>query len=808
MPASLNRLLCRCPPLVLQAGALCSDAPHLYRHPSPPVSSQELRSALLELRALAKGVLPSVAEAGEADFGGVAREVLLPVVGEGEWADDGAPGLGVDLAGCVSVRPLCGRVALPISGDARSRVAYALAVLGAHLAPSEGSKAQLQMLRVVRVILSERPSSLLGLPSQLVYAARQAWHVQGAGADSHMPRGMLALQLGSRHADRVAASTFAAAVGCEALSPLMALQLQLCTHRYSKVRALAQEGYSLALAAHPWMVRKQMLPLIAMLHASEEPHETKAAAFLLASSRIAPRVAHDPHLLCALLAALAKSRDHGRPKVTQRVRLAFSLTLGHVTPPRVTLTLAPPIREPSDAARAARASLEPYYASLTEGRESARRTAFAELVSTAAAGVTSPLTEEEGGGGDKDEATHWSHEVTALSALMVLPARSQTEREAAALVATRALCSPTKAVRNLGRALLFSLLRPPADAAAGPGGTLARLVAGGAVPGLFDDEASGGELWDDVAKGWCVGGAVDPMEVDEDVHTSAPDVHTAEPDVHTAEPDVHTSAPPLGTAAAPLGSASDALLGSSDHLARVLTWLVTDHKEADDTGAPTGGSLAAMAAASAPHEIICLTMGSGRGWPFTLRHGLHGANFALGVARLFERLTAHYGPALGGPLLPAAIPLLVPGAKRDALAVGLEVVGGLLRGSRRWPAADVTALRAQLEPAMSASLRACAVESVGDWQVCLRFVSFSRDPRELGWLAKLLLNGLDSAAAAHETSLAHANALRHLAPLAAELSWRGAPLFERMLGATHTRDAVTTGARQVRLTYMHTYIIM
>jgi len=35
MPAPPDLVRCRCPPPVLQAGVLCSDTPHLYRHPLP-----------------------------------------------------------------------------------------------------------------------------------------------------------------------------------------------------------------------------------------------------------------------------------------------------------------------------------------------------------------------------------------------------------------------------------------------------------------------------------------------------------------------------------------------------------------------------------------------------------------------------------------------------------------------------------------------------------------------------------------------------------------------------------------------------
>ena len=79
---------------------------------------------------------------------------------------------------------------------------------------------------------------------------------------------------------------------------------------------------------------------------------------------------------------------------------------------------------------------------------------------------------------------------------------------------------------------------------------------------------------------------------------------------------------------------------------------------------------------------------AGRSWPRTDAHGQGGADFSLGAARLFERLAAHYGPPIRPLLLPTALSLSAAGSRRDSLAVGFELLGGVLRAAGSWPRDD------------------------------------------------------------------------------------------------------------------------
>ena len=64
--------------------------------------------------------------------------------------------------------------------------------------------------------------------------------------------------------------------------------------------------------------------------------------------------------------------------------------------------------------------------------------------------------------------------------------------------------------------------------------------------------------------------------------------------------------PPGAPAAFALGPEAAAMLSDASYLERVLQWLVTDHKEADDAAGTGGGGLAALLSAQRqPHDVLC-----------------------------------------------------------------------------------------------------------------------------------------------------------------------------------------------------------
>ena len=254
-----------------------------------------------------------------------------------------------------------------------------------------------------------------------------------------------------------------------------------------------------------------------------------------------------------------------------------------------------------------------------------------------------------------------------------------------------------------------------------------------------------------------------------------------------------------------LGEEAEALLSDAAHLEKVLQWLVTDHREADEQGGGGGNLAALMAATRYPHDVICGGLRAGRRWPHAESHGVGGHNFVLPNAQLFKGLAKHLGAARLLPsLLPPLLALVSGGGKRDAQAAAAEALSGFVRGAGAWSVADQLTLWRAVEGPLTASLRACSVESLGDWQSALRFIAYQRDPRRLGWLLALLLRDARramvraSAEGGNETSLAQANTLRFLAPVLLELGWRAAPLAEALLRAPLLRAWSTHAYNQVR----------
>lgn len=245
-------------------------------------------------------------------------------------------------------------------------------------------------------------------------------------------------------------------------------------------------------------------------------------------------------------------------------------------------------------------------------------------------------------------------------------------------------------------------------------------------------------------------------------------------------------------------------------------------------------------------DVVLSLLAASRRWPSQPGHGIEFKDFELRHAQLFKGLAQHYGCATLLPTLLPPLLALMQQPRRDAQAVAAEALSGLVRGAGRWTLSEQRSLWEAVTPALRAALRACSVQSLGDWQACLRFIAFNRDPRRLTWLVTMLLEELetapspatppkDSAAvkeggvntppedlvmaeasaavkegagavaaeggagdASQETSLAQANHLRFLAPLVVELGWRGHGLIRRVLRSEKLRQWVCHPYRQVR----------
>lgn len=497
-------------------------------------------------------------------------------------------------------------------------------------------------------------------------------------------------------------------------------------------------------------------------------------------------------MLGPLLVALVLARDHARPKLQQRARNLFAAVCDSTRFPVPAPGLRPlPTPPPGitngpagmevviDPAHAE--ALQTFYAWLANKEAIACQAAIAELLPLASPTASPPSVAVASAEQQAPSAPqHWSQEVGAMCGLVMLPHALPEQRAAFAASATRGLCSPVAAMRRLSRLTINMLLAAPRGSGLPellPATPVADVLV--TVEGMSDAEWAACGLQDKLTTGWA----------SERYYAS------------------RTRGASCPRAVAPLGKTAEDLLTDATFVTSLLQWLVSDHKEADADG--DGGRTLRQ-----PHDVVVSLLGPSRRWPSQPGHGVEFKDFELGHAQLFKALTAHYGSAALLPVFLPAVLKLAADTKRDSQAVAAEAMAGLVRGAGRWPLSEQAALWGQLREPLRATLRACPVQSIGDWQACLRYMSFNRDPRRIAWLVELLLADLEGAvieagdaslagengteAALAETSLAQANHVRFIAPVVMELSWRGASLITRLLRGDVMRRWVTNPYRQVR----------
>lgn len=101
-----------------------------------------------------------------------------------------------------------------------------------------------------------------------------------------------------------------------------------------------------------------------------------------------------------------------------------------------------------------------------------------------------------------------------------------------------------------------------------------------------------------------------------------------------------------------------------------------------------------------------------------------------------------------------------------------EMVGGLVRGSKHWPFAEVEAMWAWLVPLLEQTMAAVNNMSLGDWAAALRYCVYDKDPRRLYQLTDLLFQvrlGEEDTL----STFAQARSLAFLSTPLEEYSWRG-----------------------------------
>lgn len=391
-----------------------SFGPSSSTSPSPAVSEDEVRTILLELRAVSKGAVPYLVDEGHGR-GGVARDPdELPSLLDDHVHEDGLtgdkPGAGgpvpaalldaplvprpQGLPRLVGVRGDAGQLALALSCgrplsrlSARLRALWLMAaaaltddgarssqaslgLIGEMISAKDAVRNTLLLLRVVAITVSDRTSTAsLVTQQQLLHVTRRTCSLRGGGRPKHQPRANLLCKLALRHCSRLSATAHGAAWRTPAFMPLITLQVRLATHSYASVRASAQAGFGSALRTHPWLARLQLPAQIATLSSPTAAyHETKGAVFLLGSRGVLRRVSSDWSLLCSTLIALCDAPDHARPKLQQRCRNLFSHVLEQTALQLKTKSLTPltplmaQLAQTRDVPGVAKAALAEYYA--------------------------------------------------------------------------------------------------------------------------------------------------------------------------------------------------------------------------------------------------------------------------------------------------------------------------------------------------------------------------------------------------------------------------------------------------------------
>lgn len=773
-----------------------SDAPLGSSPGGPSVFEQPVGSQYASyFDADAHGTPP----AAPADGGGMVVEE------EADAADTEPPQMALR-----SVVAACGRATVPPTACPTpiSRLAALLVRLGMALAPREAARNLTLLLQVATLIFAERISShKMAELQQMMHLSQRSCSLRGGGRPKWQPRGNLLCKVELRHMMRVNASSFAAAVRTPALYALARMQLRLSTHAYSSVRSEAQSGFAYALRNHPWLARASLPTMIRYIASpTAERSQTKGALFLLSTRAALKRAASDYTLLCALIVALVDARDHALPKLQQRARNLFTALCDAVPAPlpqHVMATLQSAAVSAVAIPEEVRVAVSRHYERNAARDERARRSAIEALLRKLPSPTASAMAETPSDAADGSSAmevtasadgsalppasataqNHWSQEVAAMCGLIVLPIDDNESRAAFALRAAHGLCSPISAVRKLSRASLsMALTKPRAPgppvlrSASPPADLFAPLPA-------TDEEWAACKFEEKLMAGWA----------------------SAQ---YYASPSPATQ-PAGAKRVRPLGDATDDLFTDTKFVSGMLQWLVTDHKEADSVD---GGGRDLFRSA---HDVVMSMLAPSRRWPSTPGHGVEFKDFELRQAQLFKGLAAHYGPALVPALLPPLLDLMKSSA-RDAQAVATEALAGLVRGAGHWPLSEQRRLWEAVCPALRAALRACSVQSLGDWQACLRYMAFNRDPRRIAWLATMLMEEAEQRAAealalettdvampdaaasepgkasgdggetavmvttsggesggTSQTSLLQANCLRFLAPLVVELGWRG-----------------------------------
>uniref|UniRef100_A0A023GM02 Putative proteasome activator complex subunit ixodes scapularis proteasome activator complex subunit n=1 Tax=Amblyomma triste TaxID=251400 RepID=A0A023GM02_AMBTT len=143
---------------------------------------------------------------------------------------------------------------------------------------------------------------------------------------------------------------------------------------------------------------------------------------------------------------------------------------------------------------------------------------------------------------------------------------------------------------------------------------------------------------------------------------------------------------------------------------------------------------------------------------------------------MFKGLFRNYGTAFL-PLFEKLFLSKISSNQESNQRCALEVLAGIMRGSKHWVFDKMQALRAVAEPAIRQGMTAIMPETLPDWGTCMATISESRDPNKYHWFFELLAEP----AKIEEGSFLQSSRLYVQLGGLAQQEWRVCELLEELL---------------------------
>ncbi|XP_065305913.2 proteasome activator complex subunit 4A-like [Dermacentor albipictus] len=144
---------------------------------------------------------------------------------------------------------------------------------------------------------------------------------------------------------------------------------------------------------------------------------------------------------------------------------------------------------------------------------------------------------------------------------------------------------------------------------------------------------------------------------------------------------------------------------------------------------------------------------------------------------MFKGLFRNYGSALL-PLFEKVLLTKIASNQESHQRCALEILAGLMRGSKHWGFDKMQELRAVVEPVLRLGMTAIMPETLPDWGTCMATISESRDPNKYHWFFELLLA---EPAKSEEGSFLQSSRLYVQLGGLAQQEWRVCELLEDLL---------------------------